>query len=710
MIIAGAGSGKTRAITYRIIHMIRDREIPAESILAITFTNKAAREMKDRVYQKLGYGESLPWVSTFHSFCLNILRKHIAELGYSSDFVIYDAQDQLSLLKKVMKAQGVNEDAFTPRSLLGQISGFKNELLTPEDVNPDEMSYGARMKAANLYPVYQKALREHNAVDFDDLLVLSVRLLNRFESIRKYYNQKYRHVMVDEFQDTNLAQYRLVQYLAGEDNNVCVVGDDDQSIYRWRGANLDNMLHFERDFPGTVVVKLEQNYRSTQAILGAAGAVVRENQNRNDKTLWTENETGDPVLYIRSEDEMDEARVVCEKIDHWNRESGISFNDIAVLYRTNAQSRPIEDHLRHLGVPYQVIGGLKFYERKEIKDVVAYMRVILNPADSISLKRIINLPARGIGKTTMDKLEAWSNEKGVPLIEALRRVESDGLVGTGPAKKITAFVVLVDHLREVYESGSVLDFLETILDRSGYMGMLEKDKSPESKSRQENLNELYNAVEEFVENEQKGTLMDFLDTTSLAADSDQLDDSRGVVALMTLHTCKGLEFDAVGIIGLENGLLPHASSLSTVEEYEEERRLCYVGFTRARKKLMVSNAKRRRIYGSTFNYAPSDFLMSIPPEFLHKEMSDQMMTASRQEQPRRWQDRSYDRAEEVTSIPTGASSDRHVSGGLSIGAKVLHPKFGNGVIVQREGNDDNLKVVVFFKSAGKKNLPSSTPT
>jgi len=696
VVVAGAGSGKTRVITYRIIYTIQEKKVAPESILAITFTNKAAREMKERVHDKLSHLDSLPWISTFHSFCLALLRRHIHEIGYTNDFVIYDAQDQLSLVKKCMKVAQVNDEAFPPKAILNHISGFKNDFQLPEEINLDELPYGQKLKAAQVYPVYQKTLRANNALDFDDLLMLTVRLLREKPAVCDYYNNKYRYILVDEFQDTNVTQYNLVRLLARNHHNVCVVGDDDQSIYSWRGANIENMLNFEKDFPETKVVKLEQNYRSTQNILNAAGAVVKENVGRKDKTLWTENEAGHPILYYRAEDEIDEARVVCERAYQWVQEGGHSYNDLAVLYRTNAQSRVVEDQLRQMGVPYKVIGGLRFYERKEIKDVLAYMRVVMNPTDSVALKRIINVPTRGIGKASVEKVEAYCDAHQLSLLDGFRCAGEKRIVGTGPANKIAHFVKLMDHLDRVYHESSALDFLQEILEGSGYAGMLEKEKTHEGQTRLENINELFSAVEQFVETEQKGNLQDFLDTAALVSDQDNVDESRGVLHLMTLHTCKGLEFEVVFMVGLENGLLPHASSMSNNEQYEEERRLCYVGITRARQRLMISNARRRRIYGSTFNYQASDFLMAIPEEVLQKEASTHFSAPSRP---------AYSGSGMTDALPEADwNQEPQIPGEYVVGTKVMHPKFGSGVVVNKEGKDEDLKVVVFFKGAGKKKL------
>ena len=692
MVVAGAGSGKTRVITCRIANLIQDKQVSPESILAITFTNKAAGEMKERVRNMLDLRGASPWISTFHSFCLRILRKHISELGFSNDFAVYDAQDQLTLVKQCMKVKEISTDAFPAKTLLNHISSFKNDFLMPEDVKQDEMPYGHQHKAASLYPVYQAALKKNNALDFDDLLVFASRLFQEVPALRAHYNEKFRYIMVDEFQDTNAAQYKLVRLLSETYKNICVVGDDDQSIYRWRGANIENILKFENDYSGTTVIKLEENYRSTQNILMAAGSVVKENKNRKDKTLWTQNEKGSPILCYRAEDETGEAKFVCEKILELNRDEGISFNEMAVLYRTNAQSRVMEDMLRRTGLPYQVIGGLRFYERKEIKDVLAYMRVVLNPSDSVSLKRIINVPARGIGKTSLDKVEEYCRHKGLSLLEGLRDNGQARLTAPAAGRKISQFLQIIDDLSVTFQHGNPMDLLREVVDKSGYGQMLEADNTHESKGRIENLKELFSAVEQSVENGE-GSLQEFLDSATLVADLDNLDDERGVLPLMTLHTCKGLEFSTVFLVGMENGLLPHASSMSDPEEYEEERRLCYVGFTRARKNLIVSHARQRRVYGNTFNYLPSDFLHSIPSEIMTREP--------------KWVN--PERAHPSSGGLDGAMPSKKKSdGAYSIGTKVLHAKFGSGIVINRSGEEEDLKLEVFFKAPyGKKKLSAS---
>ena len=692
MVVAGAGSGKTRVITCRIAHLIRERGVDPESVLAITFTNKAAGEMKERIRNMLGQGELSPWVSTFHSFCLRMLRKHIAELGFSNDFAVYDAQDQLTLVKQCMKAAQISTDAFPAKSLLNHISGFKNDFIVPEQLDLDSMSYGNQMKAGELYPFYQAALKSNNALDFDDLLAFTAKLFQQSSALREYYDKKFQYILVDEFQDTNAVQYELVRLLSRDINNVCVVGDDDQSIYRWRGANIENILKFEKDYPGTTVIKLEENYRSTQNILKAAGNVVGENLNRNEKTLWTQNEKGDPVVCHKAEDETSEAAFVCDRIQNLCREEGYSFNEIAILYRTNAQSRVMEDVLRRAEIPYQIIGGLRFYERKEIKDVLAYMRVLVNSCDSISLKRIVNVPARGIGKTSMEKVESFCRERGIPLFEGLRLAGKGELIGAASTKKIANFISIMDHLDSVYRQSNALELLTEVIDRSGYAAMLNNEDTRESKGRMENLNELYSAVEQLVENE-NSSLQEFLDSTALVADLDNLDSTRGILPLMTLHTCKGLEFSAVFVVGMENGLLPHASSMSDSAEYEEERRLCYVGFTRAKKRLFISYARRRRIYGSNFSYPPSEFINSIPEEVLVREPGEYKGETSE----------SF-----LGSTNLSFSVEEESAQNYPIGTKVLHPKFGSGIVINRSGEEEDLKLEVFFKGPhGKKKLAAN---
>ena len=696
LVVAGAGSGKTRVITFRIANLIQQGMCP-DNILAITFTNKAAGEMKQRVFDMLsGDGLSSPWISTFHSFCLQLLRKHISELGYSREFIIYDANDQLSLIKQCMKSIHIDTEAFPPKALLSHISGFKNDFIFPADIDTDDLPFGAKMKASEVYPLYQENLKKSNALDFDDLLIMAVSLLKESAITLERYSNQFQQILVDEFQDTNSTQYELVRLLASRHGNVCAVGDDDQSIYRWRGANIENILNFEKDFSEACVIKLEENYRSTQIILKAATGVVSGNRNRKEKTLWTKNEQGTPIIYYRADDESDEARSVCEFIVKHNQEEGVLFNDMAVLYRTNAQSRAMEEALRGSDIPYRLVGGFRFYERKEIKDVLAFVRVIINPADSVSLRRIINIPTRGIGKTSLGKVEKFSEGRKITLMEGLRQVKLSEVVASGAKNKILNFLEMIDGLRVFYENATLVNFFQEVVERTGYAAMLKNEDTRESRERMDTLNELYTAIQQ---SEEKGeTLQQFLDTTVLISDADSVDDSRGVLQMMTLHTCKGLEYDSVYIIGLEDGLLPHASSMSDPEEYEEERRLCYVGITRAKKKLFVSNARMRRIYGSTFNYPPSQFLMAIP--------SDVMVNKSRREVLPYQAPVSV--KDEVDQIPAPSYSSENQDTSYAVGTKVLHPKFGPGIIIKREGSEDDLRVDIFFKKPyGKKRIATN---
>ncbi|MFQ5717675.1 MAG: ATP-dependent helicase, partial [Nitrospinales bacterium] len=509
------------------------------------------------------------------------------------------------------------------------------------------------------------------------------------------YNEKFRYLLVDEFQDTNLAQYQLVRLLSRRHNNVCVVGDDDQSIYQWRGANLGNILNFERDFPGAEVIKLEENYRSTQNILKAAGAVVKQNSARKDKTLWTRNEKGAPLVYFRAEDAIDEAETVCDQVCKLAQSESCSLDDMAVLYRTNAQSRAMEDALNKKNIPHQVVGGLKFYERKEVKDIMAYMRVALNPADTVALMRIVNVPVRGIGKTSLEKIIAWSEENRLSLLEGLRLAGERRVVASAAAGKIAKFIALLDHLANVCQNKSAQEFLLDVYERTGYMDMLKKVDTKENRDRRANLEEFYAAVDQWAKQNENASLKDFLDSKTLASDIDEYGEARGVLRLMTLHTCKGLEFQMVFIIGMENGLLPHVSSMGSDDEYEEERRLCYVGFTRAKRRLFISNAKRRQIFGNTTSNFPSDFLQSIPADVLTQgtTLGNRFPVAAP----------SFSRGK-----TSGASPPARVQipkgQNYSIGQKVLHPKFGAGVIIKREGSEDDLKVNVFFKGVGQKKL------
>ncbi|MEO5657115.1 MAG: UvrD-helicase domain-containing protein, partial [Nitrospiria bacterium] len=644
LILAGAGSGKTRVIAYRIAHLIAERGVWPSQILAVTFTNKAAGEMKERVGRLLGASARGLWVSTFHSACVRILRSHADRLGYPKEFVIYDSGDQAALIRECVRALSINEDVYKPQAIARRISDLKNRLTTPETYRGEAEGFGIEDKVAQVYALYRDRLRTAAAWDFDDLLMQAVALFERAPDVLQGYQRQFRYLMVDEYQDTNHAQYRLVRLLAGERANLCVVGDDDQSIYAFRGADVRNILEFEKDFPQAKVVKLEQNYRSTQAILDAASAVVEKNESRKGKRLWTDKAGGDKITIARLPDEESEANYLCRTLREHLR-AGRVYRDFAVLYRTNAQSRALEDRLRNEGIPYVILGGLRFYERKEIKDVIAYLRVLANPADEMSLKRIINVPTRGIGATAVERVEAYAMESRRSWDDALRGIVGDAeRLAPASRRSIERFLVLIDDLRAIAREGSVSKLLTAVLERTRYLEFLRADLGVEAEGRIENIQELFSAVEEFEEEygealsvdgsslseqhttdneqglfpERPSPLSAFLDRVALVSDVDALSSSDGAVPLMTLHSAKGLEFPVVFMVGMEEGLFPHSRSLQDPEAMEEERRLCYVGITRARERLYITCTNLRRLYGSVQFNAPSRFVEEIPEELRYE--------------------------------------------------------------------------------------------
>src|SRR3990167_729989 len=618
LILAGAGSGKTKVITYRISHLIKKGHASPENILALTFTNKAADEMRNRVEKIIGLNglnrASGCWISTFHSACVRILRRDIDKLGFGRDFVIYDANDSLSLLKGCMKEINISDDLYPPKSIAGRISNLKNELIEKVQ-NPEDKTQEI---IGSVYTFYQRRLKENNALDFDDLLMNTVLLFENVPDVLKNYKERFKYLMVDEYQDTNHAQYRLVQILSSGHRNICVVGDDDQCIYQWRGATIRNIMEFERDYPDAKVVKLEENYRSTQNILDAAWAVVSKNLYRKEKRLWTKRSGGERIFYYRASNEIDEADFVASKIKEIYEQEGILYSGIAIFYRTNAQSRVLEDSLRREGIPYKIYGGLKFFVRKEIKDILAYLRVVINPSDSISLKRIINVPARGIGNATIEKVEAYAKSGGINLVEAIK-------IGV-LSSKLEAFYNILKKLETIVTTDSASEVIERALEITGYLEMLKKEGTDEAEDRIENLKELITAAEEY---EERGThpvdgsgdkgIAGFLDQAALISDADAISDSSGSVSLMTLHISKGLEFPVVFISGMEGRIFPHIKSIDSEKEMEEERRLCYVGITRAKERLFLTNAEKRRIYGQKMYNPPSEFIDDIPEELISQE-------------------------------------------------------------------------------------------
>lgn len=612
LILAGAGSGKTRVLTYRYAYLVKEMGVPSDRILAITFTNKAAGEMKERINQLLGVlnrGQS--WISTFHSFCARLLRVEIGKLGYARSFVVYDTRDQLALLKETIRELNLDEKTFRPRPVLSVISSAKNQLIDVQEFEELAADYREE-KIALIYQLYQQKLKTNNALDFDDLLFLTVELFQRFPQTLHYYRNKFHYIMVDEYQDTNHVQYVLVNLLASDHRNLCVVGDDDQSIYRFRGADIGNILEFERDYPETKVIKLEQNYRSTQAILDVANSVVRNNPHRKDKVLWTKKPKGEPPFIFLANNEQGEAQFIVKEIERVRKQTGFTYNSFAVLYRTNAQSRVVEEQLLKNGISYQMVGGTKFYERKEIRDILAYLRIIQNFQDDVSFKRVVNVPRRGIGKSTLDKLEEFARELKTSLFLALQAIDDNPVFTPRVVKKLAEFRNLIADLNRRKDELSAARLVSELIERTGYLEELRQEGTEEALGRIENIREFISVALEFEEQSENNSLDEFLTWVSLVADVDGFAEEKSGIVLMTLHSAKGLEFPVVFIIGMEEGIFPHARALEDDEELEEERRLCYVGLTRAMERLYLLAAQTRMLYGTTLRNSPSRFLLEIP--------------------------------------------------------------------------------------------------
>ena len=611
LVLAGAGSGKTRVLTHRVAYLIEEKEVNPWNIMAITFTNKAAGEMRERVDKLVGFGAESIWVSTFHSSCVRILRRHIEALGYSTSFSIYDTDDQRTLMKQVFKTLDVDTKQLKERGALSAISSAKDKLIGPEEFLLNATGDFRQRRIGEIYQEYQKQLKKNNAMDFDDLIVKTVELFQNNPDVLNYYQERFKYIMVDEYQDTNLAQFKLISLLAAKYKNLCVVGDDDQSIYKFRGANIENILNFEDAFPGARVIKLEQNYRSTQNILNAANGVIRHNCGRKDKTLWTANSEGTLVHFKQFENARDEADYVARQI----RDSGFSYQDQAVLYRTNAQSRLLEERCIYYNVPYRLVGGVNFYQRKEIKDILAYLRTIANGVDDLSVLRIINVPKRGIGATTMGKVTIFASEHGMSLYDALKAARQVPGLGKAAAK-IEAFVGQIESfkVRANSEDFTIQDLIEGILDETGYRQELEAEGEIESQTRLENIEELVNKAVSYEQDSEHPSLDEFLEQVALVADIDNMDESENRATLMTLHSAKGLEFPKVYLVGMEDGLFPSMMSITADDksEIEEERRLCYVGITRAREELVMTSARQRMVNGETRYSKPSQFVEELP--------------------------------------------------------------------------------------------------
>lgn len=618
LILAGAGSGKTRVLTYRIAYLIEEKSVYPSNILAITFTNKAAREMKDRVQSLIGNVDSM-WISTFHSACVRILRKNVESLrDYKKNFVIYDSKDQESLVKECLKELNLNEKNFPFRAVSAEISRAKDMLMTPDKYYDRNMHDIKKRKLADIYRLYQKKLEKNNALDFDDILYKTVELFELNPDILQYYQNKFKYIMVDEYQDTNFCQYTLIRLLAKQHRNLCVVGDDDQSIYSWRGADIGNILNFEKDFPGAKVVKLEQNYRSTQVILDAANSVIRNNFARKNKKLWTEKAEGRSIIFHNAMDEWGEANFIMDEVERLVAEENRELGDFAILYRTNAQSRVLEEACMSHGIPYRIVGGFKFYDRKEVKDIIAYLRVIQNPDEDLSLKRIINIPKRGIGNTTLDAITRYAAAGGDSVFGALLEIDNIDGVSTKAKKGIKEFVRIMTDLMGMAETEGVSKLLKAVLDRTGYMEELKKDADEESQARYENVGELMSATMEFEEKNENATLQNFLEQMALMSDIDTVEEGKSAIIMMTLHSAKGLEYPFVFISGMEEGVFPSQRSYFEEKQMEEERRLMYVGITRAEERLYLTAAFERTMFGSTTYNTVSQFVREIPKDLLVK--------------------------------------------------------------------------------------------
>lgn len=717
LILAGAGSGKTRVLTHRIAYLIEEHQVPPYHILALTFTNKAANEMRERVNNIIEYGAGSIWVSTFHSTCVRILRRFIDHLGYDNAFTIYDSDDQKSLMKDICKQLNIDTKKYKERTFLNAISSAKDELKTPEQY-ADEVAKEYNKKIfGRVYKEYQKRLKQNNALDFDDLIMLTVQLFRQNAEILNHYQERFPFILVDEYQDTNTAQFTLLSLLASRYQNLCVVGDDDQSIYRFRGANIHNILNFEKIFPATKVIRLEQNYRSTKNILAAASGVIKHNSMRKEKTLWTTAEAGAPISYGRYDNEYEEAQGIAADI-HRQVKDGMSYSDFAILYRTNAQSRVFEEKLIYEGIPYRIIGAVNFYARKEIKDILCYLKTINNSADDIAIKRIINIPRRGIGQTTIGRISDYAFSQEMPFYEALRRV--DEIPGcTRASAKIHSFVSLIEHFRmklrgEMY---SLEDMTQELLDVTGYVRELEAEDTDEANGRIENIESLMNKIVQYEEDNNGGTLNDLLEDIALVADIDTVSDDAEQVLLMTLHSAKGLEFPNVYICGMEETIFPGASAVfgDDPSELEEERRLCYVGITRAMKKLMLTSANQRMRNGEMNFNRPSRFINEIPrhlvkqtygavlkPETESKPTEFSRTKASLYTKDRKnpFANNPYIQKGMGSASPAGAPD-------YQVGDRVSHTKFGQGIVRSLTKLTNDYEVVIEFDGFGQRKLRSS---
>lgn len=712
LILAGAGSGKTRVLTHRIAYLIEERGVNPWNILAITFTNKAAGEMRERVDDIVGFGSESIWVSTFHSTCVRILRRHIDRLGYDTNFTIYDTDDQKTLMRDICKYLQIDTKIYRERNLLAAISAAKNEMVSPEGFRLRAEGDFSRQRIASVYEEYEKQMRANNALDFDDLLVKAVQLLKTQPDVLDYYQERFRYIMVDEYQDTNNVQFQFVSTLAAKYRNLCVVGDDDQSIYKFRGADIRNILNFENVFEDAKVIKLEQNYRSTGTILDAANAVIRNNRGRKDKTLWTDNGQGEKIELRQFDTGYDEAEYIVGDIRGHVDSGDCSYNDNAVLYRTNAQSRLFEEKLVSANIPYKLVGGVNFYARREIKDLLSYLKTIDNGKDDLAVRRIINVPKRGIGLTSVNRVQEYALQRGVSFYEAVLGADLIPGIGRG-LPKLESFAALIEHFRSEAEKMSILELLEDIIETTGYIEELKTEGEIEAEARIENIDELKNKAADYEEScQERGeapTLGGFLEEVALVADIDSLDEDSDYVVLMTLHSAKGLEFPHVYLAGLEDGLFPSYMTVTSdnPEELEEERRLCYVGITRAMKQLTLTCARRRMVRGETQYNKMSRFLKEIPADLLSTGM--RFEREEKEEAPRQssWQQARQAFHTKAFSSPRPVQQFKVAGGngpGYDVGDRVRHVKFGEGLVTAIVEGGRDYEVTVEFDSAGTKKM------
>ncbi|WP_371863565.1 DNA helicase PcrA [Aneurinibacillus danicus] len=705
LLLAGAGSGKTRVLTQRIAYLLREKNVAPWSILAITFTNKAAREMKDRISAIAGPDAEDIWISTFHSMCVRILRRDIDRIGYNRNFTILDSSDQVSVIKQCQKEMNIDPKKYDPRAVLGLISSAKNELKTPEQYG-GMVAGPVEQIAQQVYSLYQKKLKSNNSLDFDDLIMKTIQLFEEVPEVLEFYQKKFRYVHVDEYQDTNRAQYMLVKMLAAGYKNICVVGDSDQSIYRWRGADITNILNFEKDYPNARTILLEQNYRSTKRILEAANKVISNNIGRKPKNLWTENDEGAMIRYYTADSEHSEAYYIVDEIQK-AVDRGREYRDVAILYRTNAQSRVIEEVFVKSGIPYNIVGGTKFYDRKEIKDMLAYLRLISNPDDDLSLTRIINVPKRGIGAGTVEKIAAYAARQGISMYKAIQEVDQIGL-SARLSDAVVKFAHLITELEGMQEYLGVTELAEEVLTRTEYREELRREGTLEARSRIENIEEFLSVTMEFERTNEDKTLVAFLTDLALVADIDKLDETeedRGnAVVMMTLHSAKGLEFPVVFLVGMEEGIFPHSRALLEEVEMEEERRLAYVGITRAEEELFLTRALMRTLYGQTKMNAPSRFIEEIPEHLIQPEGIVQQRLAARNGRVDSRAAQPQQRAGVVpmrsTQTMGGASAVKAEGGAEALdwkaGDKAEHGKWGIGTVVSIKGSGQDLELTIAF--------------